>query len=398
MSATMIGCAGTKRAGAVLLAAWAVLALAPRSAAAGEPDSAGSAPAKVGVKAYVDFSAGQQGAAAGDSSTFGRVAITRAYLIVKKKLTPYLGARITPDAHQDDDGNYAVRLKYMYGEVYVPDLGPLTHMVAEVGMGHMPWLDFEEHINLYRCQGTMAVERAGTFNSADLGVSLRGYIGEPLDDAKARTGNAKYAGKWGTWHVGIYNGGGYHAVEKNENKAVEGRLTIRPLPGFVPGLQLSYFGLYAKGNVEGPGDSLPLYSVNMGMLSYEHPWVVLTAQAFLTHGNAKGDWVDNADDALKTFGYSVFGNLRVPVGSMELAAFGRYDSFNADQDEKLAEKGTYQMIIAGVSLDLYKGNMIVLAYEGTFYGDDFAGKKKVPTPGTKLGDDHKGQIVYQVKY
>ncbi len=398
MKVTKIGSAGCVRAAAALLAGFAVLAFSPGRAAAGEPGGSGSEPAKVGMKTYVDFSMGEKGAAGGGSSSFSRVAVTRAYINVKKKITPYLGARITPDAHQEDDGDYAVRLKYMYGEVYVPDLGPLTHMTAEIGMGHMPWLDFEEHINLYRCQGTMAVERAGTFNSADLGISIRGYIGEALEDAKERTGNKKYAGKWGTWHVGVYNGGGYHGVENNENKVAEWRLTLRPMPGLLPGLQLSYFGLYGKGNVAGSGSALPTYSVQMGMLSFEHPWVVLTGQAFLTNGNAKGDWVDASGDALKTFGYSVFGNLRVPVGSMKLAAFGRFDSFNADQDGKLADKGSYKLVIAGISLDLYKGNMIVLAYEGTFHDDDFAGKKKVPAAGTKLGDDHKGQLVYQIKY
>ena len=56
-------------------------------------------------------------------------------------------------------------------------------MKTEVGLGHIPWLDFEESVNPYRCQGTMAIERAGVFNSADLGVSIRGDFGGKLEDA-----------------------------------------------------------------------------------------------------------------------------------------------------------------------------------------------------------------------
>lgn len=48
-----------------------------------------------------------------------------------------------------------MRLKYLYAELRPPDAGPFTDMKSEIGMGHIPWLDFEEHINPYRCQGTM---------------------------------------------------------------------------------------------------------------------------------------------------------------------------------------------------------------------------------------------------
>ena len=79
--------------------------------------------------------------------------------------------------------DFKLRLKYLYAEFRPPNISFLTSMRSEVGMGHMPWLDFEEHINPYRCQGTMFIERAGTFNSADLGVSIRGYLGRQLDEA-----------------------------------------------------------------------------------------------------------------------------------------------------------------------------------------------------------------------
>jgi len=78
-----------------------------------------------------------------------------------------------------------------------------------------------------------------------------------------------YPGRYGSFSLGIYNGGGYHAKEKNQNKVLEGRLTLRPLPAALPGLQLSYFGLVGKGNQAAE----PHWNAHLGMVSYEddHP-------------------------------------------------------------------------------------------------------------------------------
>jgi hypothetical protein len=247
----------------------------------------------------------------------------------------------------------------------------------------------------------MAVERAGTFNSADVGVSLRGYLGENSKDVQKATGNKKYAGRYGSWHLGVYNGGGYHASEANENKVVEGRATVRPLADIAPGLQLSYLGLYGKGNAKAV-DSLPGYPdyiVNLGMISFEHPQFTLTGQVFMTEGNAKGRWVNPATgDALKTLGYSVFGRVLIPGAESRIHAFGRVDRFDADADDVIAEKTSYTMILGGASITLHKGNMILLVFETTDYEENFGkAKGSVPAMETMLGKDQKAQIVYQIK-
>jgi hypothetical protein len=272
-------------------------------------------------------------------------------------------------------------------------------MKSEIGLGHIPWLDFEEHINPYRCQGTMAVERAGVFNSADAGVSLRGYFGGKLEDAESKTGSHYYDGRYGSWHLGVYNGSGYHAAEENENKPLEYRLTLRPLPDLIPGLQLSYFGIYGEGNDDNnaAGD-WPDYVVNLGMLSYENPWVILTGQYFTTEGNAKGTWVDAMGEALATEGYSVFGNMKLPMLEKKLSLFGRYDHFDQDADGKIGNEADYQMYVAGLAYDIYHGNLLMLTYETTDYGADAGTKGKMPVPGNRLGDDHKIQAVMQVKW
>ena len=87
------------------------------------------------------------------------------------------------------------------------------------------------------------------FSSADIGVNIRGNFGGQLANAKEITGNAGYDGRYGSWHLGVYNGCGYSSAETNyQNKVPEYRVTIRPLPDLLPGFQATYFGLYGQGN------------------------------------------------------------------------------------------------------------------------------------------------------
>jgi hypothetical protein len=347
---------------------------------------------------YVDYSAGQKPDTNSGETDYNRFQLTRGYFTLKKKVVDWMSVRITLDVTQDATGDYKRREKYFYAELRPADMGFLTNMKSEIGIGHMPWLDFEEHVNPYRAQGTMPIERAGIFNSADVGISLTGYFGEKMADAAERTGNSHYAGRYGSWHVGIYNGGGYHASEANENKVVEGRVTLRPLAGMAPGLQLSYLGLLGKGNVSSQS-STPDYMVNLGMVSFEHPEFTITGQVFATEGNAKGNWLDPVTgDALKTLGYSAFGSVRVPGALGHLSAFGRFDSFDVDADDVIAEKTTYTMIMGGAAIDLHKGNMILLVFESSDYDESFGSAKgSLPAVGTKLGADQKIQVVYQIK-
>ncbi len=362
---------------------------------------------KFSILTYFDYSVGQSALPGGTEENFNRFAITRGYFTLKKEIAPWLKARMTTDVHQHHDGDYKgdyeVRLKYLYGEIHFPDLGPLTSIKSEIGIGHMPWLDFEQKINPYRCQGKMAVERAGMFNSADAGVGLMGYLGGELANAKQKTGNKSYAGRWGSWHIGGYNGPGYHAVEENQNKVAEGRLTLRPLPGALPGLQLSYLGIYGEGNRSYPdidGDTVwPEYIVHLGMLSFEHPRFTFTGQYFTTWGNAKGTLAEADGDALETMGYSAFADLNLPVFNDRPSVFARYDYFDSDVDDMMAESTAYQMYIGGLAFRLYKSNMLLFVYETTDYEEDAGGKGgKTPVEDNDLGEEERFQVVFQFKF
>ncbi len=56
------------------------------------------------------------------------------------------------------------------------------------------------------------------------------------------------------------------------------------------------------------------------------------------------------------------------------------------------------MMIAGLVYHLHKDNLVMLVFERTTYEDDSTGKKKLPgSTATKLGDDSRIQVVYQIK-
>nr|HID59934.1 hypothetical protein [Desulfobacterales bacterium] len=356
---------------------------------------------KFEVLGFIDYSNGKLPGLGDNEYSYNRFTITRGYFTVKKVITPWLRTRMTIDTHQDSTGDWKERLKYLYAEFTPPDFGFFTNMKCEIGLGHIPWLDFEERINPYRCQGTMAIERAGVFNSADLGISLRGYFGQELEGAKQKTGNRHYSGRYGSWHIGIYNGPGYHSSEDNNNKVIEGRLTLRPLPDFIPGLQLSYFGICGDGNKKASNGEYPDYNVNMFMLSYEHPIFIFTGQYFQTEGNAKGSWLYANGDALHTAGYSIFADYKLPIvlfSKRRLHVFARYDHFDQDDDDNIASDTEYDMFLAGLAYDIYNGNKFLIAFETTDYGDDANEKHKVPIPGNTLGDDYKLQAVLQIKF
>jgi len=386
---------------------------------------------RIGFLGYVDYSVGQQSQPEWNASggrwkntSYNQFDLTRAYITIKKKITPWLSVRATLDRHRPNRQDYEVRFKYYYAELRPPNLGFLTDMKSEIGMGHMPWLDFEEHINPYRCQGTMAIERAGIFNSADLGVSLRGYFGGRLPESKVIIGDSHYDGLYGSWHFGVYNGASYHNRENNDNKVVEYRVTLRPLPYYrwLAGLQLSYFGLYGKGNdsistsgqlaAAAPLATDPNYFadwiVHLVMLSYQNPWVTFTGQYYAAKGGQEGRRVTPTGAGLWGQGFSLFGNVRFPWWKRRLNLFARFDYYDADKDNDFYPSAMYHKWITGVAYEVYKKNLLLLVFETTKFGrniDRWIGwngtRGALLSPAgfnTALGDDKRFQMVYQIYF
>jgi hypothetical protein len=149
--------------------------------------------------------------------------------------------------------------------------------------------------------------------------------------------------------IGVYNGGGYHAPERNENKSMESRLSLRPLPDVVPGLQITYTGVIGKGNTE----EAPDWQINNFFLSWETSDFTLTAQRYWGVGDFKGNEVDDDGVALDQQGYSVFGEWKLHEPDVSLIA--RYDAFDSDADD-----GDSDRFIAGVAYHIKGHSMIMV--------------------------------------
>ncbi|NWF75054.1 MAG: hypothetical protein HXY53_00530 [Nitrospirae bacterium] len=311
---------------------------------------------------YMNGEGKDVGGSAGDGESHNKFAIKRGYFRFTKALMPWMDAHMTFDVTQvkDEDsslnGSVDVRIKYAYAKFKFPEFAFFTHPFMEVGIVHMPWLDFEEHVNWFRCQDTMFLERNSTFNSADFGLTVVSLLGGEINEEYQKKVNNKYPGRYGSLAFGVYNGGGYHASEENGNKVFEGRLTIRPLPDIVPGLQLSYFGIIGKGNKE----TEPDWNVNLGMASFEHEYIVLTGQYYDGKGNQKGTDEYNKD------GYSIFTEIKP---HKKISVIGRYDYFDPNDDADDDENTRYIFGIA-YHLDKPHKNMIVLDYDTVQYEDN----------------------------
>lgn len=356
--------------------------------------SKGVSGVSIGGLVYYSYSFGETGN--GKTTPYNRFTLDRAYINVYKEITPWFKVRITPDIKSTPkitkstvdsgtpdatpDYGYAVRMKFAYADFLTSDMGVLTDTAVRVGLGHTPWLDFEETFNTYRMQSQMFQNKRGLVDASDAGVSILGNIGGKLnEDQIKKVGNKGYAGRYGTYHIGAYNGGTYNqATENNQDKTIQGRLSVRPLPDILPGLQLTYFGITGEAN---NNNSLGTknYIDNTGFVSYQHRYVLASAEYYSGDGNFQGDDILNK----KSTGYSFFGKVVLPMYE-KVAFYGRYDLMDRDTDSTSDQK--IETTIGGASYKIYGENYLVAAYEKTH---DHADSSK---------DDVKGQVVLQLSF
>jgi len=331
---------------------------------------------------YLGFKSGEKG-----GTEFSIFEIRRGYLTVNKKIIPgLLSSRITLDTSQDEDGDgegdMEARIKYAYAQLLLPDFSFVNKAKIEFGIVHTPWLDYEQGINAYRMRDKMFMERSGIVNSGDFGVTVFGLFGGKMDDSYKKRVSKKYAGRYGSFAFGIYNGGGYHAVENNKNKAAELRVSIRPLPDILSGLQISYFGTNGEGNKAGEADETPDWIINSVMLSYQAESYTLTGQFLDGKGNQKGSWYDSNDMSIANEyqGYSVFGEKRLKNSSLIM---GGFDSFDPNKD---IDNNEYIRYYVGLGYDFGKRNILLFDYNVKSYED------------SSKSDDFWFQLTMQVKF
>lgn len=291
-----------------------------------------------------------------ESNEFG---LKRGYVTVQKTLNQYLSIRVTQDIAVDQEGDgvgdVEIRLKYGYLKYSLPDFSFFHKPYIEFGLVHRPWIDFEQSINKYRVQGTMFMERYGLLRSADYGFTMFSYFGGSMDKEYLDKINKKFGGKYGSLSVGLFNGGGYEEIEENENKLVEGRLTVRPLPATLPGFQFSYIGAFGKGNTA----ESPDFNLNAVFLSYEQENLIATAMYYNGLGGLQGEIVYvNTGKSVQQSGYSLFGEIKIPFTA--LFAFGRFDNFKNELYDLDYNKRRF---MGGFSYPFHKGSKLVLDYD-----------------------------------
>jgi len=293
--------------------------------------------------------------------------LKRGYLTLKSNLNKYISIRYTQDITLDkegsDAGNIEIRMKYLYMKLKPFKKGLLINTFAEFGLVHRPFVDFEQKINSYRSQGKMFIEKVGIVNTSDFGIMYGGLLGGKLSKSSQNKVGKHHPGRYGSYTIGVYNGGGYHAVERNNNKTIEGRLTIRPLPNKLTGLQVSYGEIYGKGNNISNKDN---FTMSLFAITYENPYYILTSQYYFGKGDYKGEYFDARMVSAKNEGYSIFGELKIP--KTPFALFGRYDNFSSNQSNNYFKSGYF----GGITYRFLKSKVFVF-YENDYFSDKKTG-------------------------
>jgi len=286
--------------------------------------------------------------------TFNLFTLKRGYITIKNRFDERWSVRFTQDITLDqegsDQGNIEMRLKYCYINYQTDDFWVFSNPEIEVGLVHRPWLDFEQKINPYRVQGTMFLERVGLMNSADFGITFSSLLGGKVSERYQKQVNDDYPGRYGSFSIGLYNGGGYHALENNQTKNLESRLTVRPFPASLPGLQFTYNLALGKGNTK----LAPDFVMHSGFISYELPHLTLTGQYYEALGNSSGSYANTRGGSYHNEGYSFFTEYQIP--HTPLSVFGRYDHFLCGQ----VNIPDSRRVIAGVGYNFYRQSKLVL--------------------------------------
>jgi hypothetical protein len=160
--------------------------------------------------------------------------IARTYVNVTGNISHIVSFRITPDIGSRETsptssllGNYVFRLKYGFAQFALDDwTGNWKQSWVRLGMQQTPYIDAQESVYRYRFQGTVFVERDFGIASSDVGGTFHTNIPNGYGDV----------------HVGYYNGEGYNRAETNDQKGLQVRGTVRPLPmggQFTRGLRIT---------------------------------------------------------------------------------------------------------------------------------------------------------------
>lgn len=314
-----------------------------------------------------------------ESSEFG---LERGYINIRKSINDRVGIRFTQDVtidqEGDGEGDIELRLKYALVSYRFDDYGILTAPLAEFGVIRRPWTDFEQTINDYRMQNNMMLDAERIAPSADYGIAFSALLGPRLKNPEDYNLNRGTAGKYGSLIFGLYNGAGYAELEKNTNKLVEGRFTIRPFWDRLPGLQLTYAGAYGKGNIP----SSPDFYMHVGYLSYNSNKIIVAFQRYLGNGDVQARRLTETGEALPMHGYNNFVEW-IPF-KIPLSIVNRYDVIlDRRNDRIIHERG-----VLGLAWRFSNGSKIMIDYDRDVIS---------PVPGAKVVNN-RWEIASEIRF
>lgn len=354
----------------------------PESASSSEPAAGvlrfGTVELSPDLKIYADY---QFDAASEDVENGFHV--TRAYLGLRVRVTPWLSGRVTYDVSQatdlgragpaeiepgtpgeDEDtaivdgsrvqGSMLARLKYAYINFGIERLS----LDVRFGVVHTPWIDWIEHIEDTRFLRKVMIENEYHYPSADFGLALAGNIRDYL-----------------AYFVGVYNGEGYHGIEDTRFKDFIARVSLRPVPGYRPLTALQLSG-YVQVEVPIP-DSASGQETHRrfgGALTYRLADEITSPDCAKVRGERLALWFqafygqDGVADAITdSFGFSVGGRVELPARLFLLARLDRFDS-DLDVD---GEDDVFWTVLAAFGFRPTRGVIVALNYQARLGpGDD----------------------------
>ena len=285
---------------------------------------------------------------------FNQFTLRRGYITFNQRFNDIFSVRFTQDITLDEEGtdagNIEMRLKYCLIRVENQFMPVLKNSWWELGLISRPWFGFEDKINDYRVQSAMFLDKYDILGSADFGISLTGLIGGEVNGDYQKRVSSQLPGLYGSYSIGVFNGGGYHAIEENSNKTIEGRFTLRPFGDILPGLQISYNFANGKGNIP----SMPDFHFNHLYLSWQSRPLILSGQIFKGSGNAGGTYVDEEGEAFVNNGYSFFGEVKIlPTNFALMSRIDRHYVYGESS-------GDYSSVVAGLCYRFAGNNKLLL--------------------------------------
>ncbi|MDA8126117.1 MAG: hypothetical protein M0009_13120 [Deltaproteobacteria bacterium] len=309
--------------------------------------------------------------------------LNRAYLTLTKDVNDWLGMNVTTDFFNPNDpadnrDGLQLRLKFAYANVN------LFGVTTQLGMIPTPSDAYDSALWPYRAQSANLWDGLGIQSTSDLGISVQGPIGGTLDADYLKFAAKSFAGKWGGYYVGIYNGPGFNNSENNHNKVFSGLVYVRPLPTtpILRGLQLAYVGTYGKSNsnfaaASGPVTDYPDFQANIVQASLQQEYFTIMGQYYWGKGTSL------ATEQNDRRGVLLNGFLRIPTLE-KLRVFGKYYYYDPNTDR--ADFG-YKTYVAGLSYDVATEFMPFVAFERRDYDSLPAGN-----------DYDKYQVGFQLKF